>query len=254
MPQLTVAGRQFEVDCVVFDKDGTLMDFERAWGQRTVNWISSMVSAVSGDGALRAAMFQTIGYDEQTRQVAADGPILCLAGDKLATLAAGVLFAQQAVPWHAAEKIAIDTIWDTYGHPLRPEEIHPVGDVAGTVRRLREAGIRIAVATADNRDVSEQCLAILGINRDVAVMACGDDPLPQKPDARLLPWIAGQVGSEPAKMLMVGDTINDMLTGRNGGAAGCIGVGMNEHHGQSVLAPYADAVVSTIAELCVQGG
>jgi phosphoglycolate phosphatase-like HAD superfamily hydrolase len=230
------------------------MDFEHAWGQRTVNWIDLMVSTVSGDGALRKAMFRTIGYDEQTRQVAADGPILCLAGDKLATLAAGVLYAEQGIPWHAAEKIAVDSVWASYGDPLNPEEIHPVGDVAGTVRRLRDAGIRIAVATADNRDVSEQCLQILGIDRDVAVMACGDDPLPQKPDARLLPWIADQVGTEPAKMLMVGDTINDMLTGRNGGAAGCVGVGLNKHHGLSVLAPYADAVVSSIAELRVDGG
>jgi phosphoglycolate phosphatase len=243
---------QFEINCAVFDKDGTLIDFERAWGQRIRDWITLLVSTVSGDEGLAKALYHMFGYDPIQRQVAIDGPILVSSGSTMKTLSAGVLYAEQGLPWHQAEKVAIESLWSIFGPPLSDEEIQPLGDVKGTIRELREAGIAIAVATADNRQITEHCLQVLGIDQDVDLLMCGDDPLPQKPDPGVLAWISNELELQPGKLLMIGDTINDLLTGRNGHAAGCIGISPNGSNGAEVLAPFADIILPTIDKIRVE--
>ncbi len=252
MACLIAGEKSFDINCIVFDKDGTLIDFEHAWGPRTVQLIHSLVAAVNGDDELADAFFRTIGYDGHNHQVAPNGPILAASEEKVTTLAAGVLYAQGHLSWHDAEQLAKEMVMAIFGHPLTADEIKPLGDVAGTIRRLCAAGVTIAVATADNRDISEYCLRLLGIWQDITAMICGDDPLPQKPDSGVLAWIADQVGTVPGKMVMVGDTVTDMLAGVNGGAAGCIGISPNQSEDSSVLQPFADVVLATVEDLQIK--
>ena len=252
MNKIIAGTLQFDINCAIFDKDGTLLDFEHAWGQRIRDWIALIVRTVGGDEALAQTLYHTFGYNPIQRQVAIDGPILAASGSTMKTLSAGVLYTAQGLPWHQAEKVAIDTIRAIFGPPLSDEEIKPLGNVKGTIRALHEAGIAIAVATADNRHITEHCLQVLGIDQDVDLVMCGDDPLPQKPDPGVLAWIGSELDLEPGKLLMVGDTVNDLLTGRNGKAAGCIGISPNGSNGAEVLAPYADVILTTIDEIRVE--
>jgi phosphoglycolate phosphatase-like HAD superfamily hydrolase len=80
---------------------------------------------------------------------------------------------------------------------------------------------------------------------------CGDDPLPQKPDGAVLERIASELDIQPQEMLMVGDTIIDMLTGRNGGAAGCVAIYPNHTAGSSPFDEVADVVLPSISGLQV---
>lgn len=251
MTKICAESQQFDINCVVFDKDGTLIDFEQAWGQRIRDWIGFIVDTVGGDEALAKALFHMFGYDPHSHVVAIDGPILAASGETMKTLSAGVLYAELGLPWHEAEKVAIDSLWEIFGPPLANDEIQPLGDVQGTIRKMRQAGIKIAVATADNRDITEHILEVLGIDQDVDLLMCGNDPLPQKPDPGVLAHIASELDTEPNKILMVGDTINDLLTGRNANAAGCIGISPDGTNGAEVLAPYADVILNTIVDLQV---
>jgi phosphoglycolate phosphatase-like HAD superfamily hydrolase len=252
MTKICAGTQQFDINCAVFDKDGTLMDFEQAWGQRIRDWIAFIVDKVGGNEALSEALFHMFGYDPKSHEVAVDGPILAASGETMKTLCAGVLYQEIGLPWHEGEKVAIESLWAAFGSPLTQEEIQPLGDVKGTIRSMRKSGIAIAVATADNRDITEHCLEMLGIRQDVDLLMCGDDPLPQKPDRGVLGHIASELKTEPGKILMVGDTINDLLTGRNANVAGCIGISPNGTNGAEVLAPYADAVLPTVAEIEVE--
>ena len=123
MTKICAGTQQYDIACVVFDKDGTLMDFEQAWGRRIRLWIAALVAAADGEEALAA------------------------------------------------------------------------GRCKGHYSQYAQCGITIAVATADNRDIAEHCLDLLGIRQDVDVMMCGDDPLPQKPDPGVLAWIADSIGA-----------------------------------------------------------
>lgn len=249
MAWVCAGDQHFDIDCAVFDKDGTLMNFDLAWGKRIEEWISYMVSAVDGDESLAEAICLMFGINPMSGDVAIDGPIMSSSMEKMITLSAGVMYTESGIPWHEAEAIAAEAIEVIFGAPLTDEEIQPLGDVNTTLSKMREAGITIAVATADEREMTEKCLEMLGIRHHISLLMCGDDPLPQKPDPEVLAWIGSELDADPSKILMVGDTINDMLTGRNGNAAGCIAICPNGSSGSSVLAPFADIVLTAIDDL-----
>ena len=118
------------------------------------------------------------------------------------------------------------------------------------MQRLKDAGLPLAVATGDDRHPTEETLSLLGIAEEMAVIVCGDDPLPEKPDPAALFHIGRQIGVSTSRMLMVGDTVNDMLTGRNAAVAGCIGISGSTGDPER-LAAHADVVLSSIDQLRV---
>ncbi|MDX1413972.1 MAG: HAD family hydrolase [Candidatus Promineifilaceae bacterium] len=251
MPQVTAGSRQFNISAIVFDKDGTLIDFNRTWARRTAGWIEAMSAAASGNEAFAHEIARTTGYDWQNKRVLADGPIAVTTAEKLVALAAGELY-KHGLPWHEAESLAIETAIATLGADFQAGEIISLGDVEGTFRRLKEAGLQVAIATGDDRKPTHEILAALRIEELVDVILCGDDPLPKKPDPAVLRWISDELGTIPARMLMVGDTVNDMLAGRNAGVAGCIGI-TGSIGDAAQLSPYADILLPDISGIKVNG-
>lgn len=245
---IIIAGeRRFDVTCIVFDKDGTLIDFNLTWGRRMAAWIEAMVSKVDGSTALAGEISRTLGYDWQQKQVLPDGPTAVTTAVKLVALASGELY-KQGLPWHEAETLAIETIIPTLGAPFQAGEIAALGDVKGTLHKLKQAGILIAIATGDDRKPTHEMLAALDIEDLVDAILCGDDPLPEKPDPAVIEGIAQELGVVPDQMLMVGDTVNDMLAGRNAGVAGCIGI-TGSTGDAAQLAQHADVLLAIIDQI-----
>jgi phosphoglycolate phosphatase len=247
---IIIAGeRRYDISCVVFDKDGTLIDFNLTFAKRTADWIQAMASRVNNNDGLAAEISRTIGYDWSNKQVLSDGPIAVTTAQKLIALAGGVLY-KQGLPWHEAEKIVVETILPTLGADFQEGEIVPLGDVTGTFQKLKQAGILIAIATGDDRKPTHETLAALAITGHVDAIVCGDDPLPEKPDPAVLQGIARELGIDPRQMLMVGDTVNDMLAGRNAGVAGCIGI-TGSTGDPAQLAKHADVLLETIDQISI---
>lgn len=247
MATIIAGERQFDVSCVVLDKDGTLIDFDYTWGPRTADWIRALAEALPGEGTPVGLFASALGYDWARQCVIPDGPIAIVSGLKLVTLAAGVLY-QQGLPWHQAESVAITTLQQTLGATITTAEIKPIGDVVGTIKRLRKAGILVAIATGDDRKPTEETLSLLGITDEVATIVCGDDPLPEKPDPAVLQSIGSKLGISTRHMLMVGDTINDMLAGQNAEVAGCIGITGSTGDPDGLFG-HADVILTSIDQI-----
>jgi len=75
MAWLSVGPLLFDAELVVFDKDGTLIDFEYAWGRQTVAAVERLVAAVKGENRLRDDLYRSLGYDPQTHRTAGTGPL-----------------------------------------------------------------------------------------------------------------------------------------------------------------------------------
>lgn len=245
---IIIAGASsYDISCIVFDKDGTLIDFNLTLGKRTADWIQAMVARVNKDDGLAAEISRTIGYDWINEQVLPDGPIAVTTAQKLIALASGELY-KQGLPWHEAERTAVETILPTLGADFQEGEIVPLGEVLRTFQRLKGAGLLIAVATGDDRKPTIETLEALGITALVDAIVCGDDDWPEKPDPAVLQGIARELGIDPGQMLMVGDTVNDMLAGRNAGVAGCIGI-TGSIGNPTQLAEYADVLLERIDQI-----
>jgi phosphoglycolate phosphatase-like HAD superfamily hydrolase len=248
MARIAVGKRSYEIDLVAFDKDGTLIDFYHLWGARARLAVAAVAARLGDDdGGLAARLYRGIGYDPATGLAEASGPLAITSIAKLTTVCAVVLY-QHGLDWHSAEALAHETFAAALGAPPTPDLVRPIGAAPSLCARLRAAGVTVAVVTSDDRAATLETLRLLGIADHVAALVCGDDPIPNKPAPDALLHLGRTFGVPPERMMMVGDTIGDMATGRNAGIACCAavlsGAGQREE-----LAVAADHVIASVSEI-----
>ena len=249
MAQLSLNGRLFDVDLIAFDKDGTLIDFHQLWGRRARLWVEWLQRQVNGSASLAGALYRGLGYDPGRDRVVNESPLAVATMAKLSTIAAVVLY-QHGIAWHEAEQIVAESVATTIGAPPTPDSVRPIGDVAGSIYRLAAAGVRLAVITSDDRAGTQTTLRMLGIADKIDILVCGDDPIPNKPAPAPLWHVGRQFHVDPAGMMMVGDTVSDMLCGRSAGVGCRLGI-VGGAGDQATLAAHADVTLPSIEDIHV---
>lgn len=244
MATLLTGALRSEIDMVVFDKDGTLIDFNHLWGRRTRRCVDALTAAIGATDELRQTLYRSLGYDPESASAAAAGPLATIPRAKLMIITATVLY-QHGLDWQEAEQLAGDFFNRYMTAPPVAEDIRAIGDIAGLCAALRRAGVLTAVLTADDRLPTQATLALLGIAGHISALVCGDDPIAPKPAPDGLLHLAQTLAIDCARIMMIGDTPHDLLAGRNAAAGCCLGVlsGTGDHAG---LAAYADAVVDSV--------
>lgn len=244
---VTIHEREFDVDCIIFDKDDTLIEFNALWGHRTEQWVEAIAGSFELTDSIKKELFSVLGYSTERASVRAESPLAVASIETLYTLAAGVL-CQYGLPWHEAQNHAKSCALDTILAAFDPAEIRPRGAVAEVMRQLVQANIRIAVVTSDDRQMTEATLEFLGVKDIVSLVICGDDPIPDKPAPDALWLIATLLGIETNRIMMVGDTNSDMQFAINAGAAFRIAITPTIEDTPS-LTVKADVIISSIDDL-----
>lgn len=247
---ISIQQRDFDIDCIVFDKDDTLVEFDVLWGPRTQQWVEAMALSLGLTDKAKSSLFSLLGYFPKQGKVRPESPLAVASIDTLAILAAGVI-CQQGIPWHEAYASAKSCAQNTILAKFNPEQIRPKGNVEAILRQISLSNIRLAVVTSDNRLMTEATLDYLGVIDLISVIVCADDSLPNKPAPDAFWLIANKLGIQPNRMMMVGDTVSDMQFADNAGAA--FRVGINALSGNTAtLLEMADVVVSSIDEFEVR--
>jgi phosphoglycolate phosphatase len=237
----------FDAGLVIFDKDGTLIDFESLWGRRAERSVKRL-AAGAGDGELEGELYDTLGYDPQARQTRPESPLSIASTSQLSTIAAAILY-RHGIPWTDAEDRARRAFSEPDDLPLA-SLIRPAGDVPGLVAALRGAGVRVAVITTDGREPTEETLQLLGIGHLVDYLVSGDDTVPSKPAPDAVLLTCDRLGVELARTAVVGDTMADLLMAERAGvglrAAVLTGAGS-----RGELQAHSDVVLRSIDEIVV---
>jgi len=244
MAQVSVNKQCYDIDLVVFDKDGTLIDFHHLWVTRAYRCMEELVQHAQGGEDLRCALHHSLGYDPQSRRARVDGPLAMASMAKLYTVVSAVLY-QHGLDWQRAERLVEDILMAGLGAVPSPDLIQPLGDVAGLFRHLAAAGVRIALATSDNRTPTQVTLPLLDIETQVSMLVCGDDPIPNKPAPDALWHLAEKLEVEPGRMMMVGDTAGDLIAATNAGVGCRVGV-LSGAGDRASLVPHADVILDSI--------
>lgn len=227
---------------IIFDKDGTLIDFAAMWGNWASSYIDRVASAVAP--ALTPSLYALFGVDPLSGRIDPHGA-LAIAPEA----ATQHQIAQLLLPYGYAYPAALQLTQSLWHAPDPATTAVPCADLDGLCRWLTAHGVRIAVATADNRQPTLQTLVALGIAPFISVVACADDPgLAPKPAPDKIHRICATLGIAPAQAWMIGDTPADMQMGRNAKVAACVAVttGVSSH---AELTPHADVVLSHVGLL-----
>ncbi|GJE15967.1 HAD family hydrolase [Methylobacterium marchantiae] len=224
---------------ILFDKDGTLVDFDRTWGPAVY---AVMESLTGGDRARLEDLMAVSHYVEEERRFLSTSPLIAGSSAAYGPLWAKVL-GRPAGPAFYGE---MDRLFRTEG--LR--HVRPIGDPAGTARHLAEAGYAVGIASNDSEASARAQGDALGLTAHLAYVAGYDSGHGAKPEPGMVGAFAVHLGVGGDRIAMVGDSPYDLVAGRAAGAvtiavlSGPLGEAARE-----VMAPLADHVIGSIADL-----
>jgi phosphoglycolate phosphatase-like HAD superfamily hydrolase len=229
------------IDLVVFDKDGTIIEFGAMWSGWAVTLADGLRAATgrSVDGPLYAML----GYDPATRAVAPGGGLAATPMARLRDRTREVLIGEGLPPDAADDALA--AVW----HAPDPVGLaHPLTDLQALFGQLHGAGRRVGIATSDDRAPTERTLAALGLTAGFDGLVCADDGVRVKPAPDMVDHLCSLLGVAPGRTAVVGDSPADLQMARAAGAGLVIGVltGVGDRHD---LAPLADLVIDSVEAL-----
>jgi phosphoglycolate phosphatase len=223
---------------LLFDKDGTLIDFYQTWGA-AYRAVTETIAAIAGDPGLAPRLLVAGGYDAATGTLAPESPLACGTNDEIASL------------W--ARDPAVARIPDMRARML--ETLHgfaatpvPVTDLPGLFARLRGRGLQLGVATNDHTVPARTTLRALEVDHLLDFVAGADAGFGGKPGAGMLVGFCRATGLDASEVAMIGDSVADIAMARAGEAGLAVGV-LTGVTPRLLLEDVADHVIDSIAEL-----
>jgi phosphoglycolate phosphatase len=229
------------IDLLIFDKDGTLIEFQLMWG----GWVDELARRLEGATGLplRDGLYPLLGVEQSSGLVLAHGLLAATPMRRIREVVEAYVAEAGAGPAAAADVVA--QAWQA---PDPVALAQPVTDLRALLARLRKRVPTFAVATSDDRDPTERTLAALGIADEMAALSCADDGRPNKPAPDPVLHLCSTLGVDAARTAVVGDAPPDLRMARAAGAGRAIGV-LSGVGDRATLEPLADVVLGSIADL-----
>ncbi len=222
---------------VLFDKDGTLIDFTATW-RDAIERIADQLAG--GDADLTLTLCDAVGYDRRTQVFLPGSPVVAGSVDMVAELMASIL-----PEWSASqiEKLANRTALE-----MGADDLAPAPRLKETLVALRAMGLSLGVATHDAEATAHANLIALGVADQFDFVAGYDSGHGHKPGPGMPNAFAAAIGVLPSETVMVGDSVHDLGAGRAAGCALSVGV-LTGPATEAELAPEGDIVLPSIADL-----
>lgn len=218
---------------ILFDKDGTLIDFEKTWSQ--INRKAAALAA-EGDSRLEERILEACGVDPATGRTLPD--TLFAAGN------AQEIAARMIEEGSHLEKDALagklDALFATGSRAAVP-----IVDLPALFSKLKARGLLLGIASSDSERAVRLTADALGIGEYVDFVAGWDSGYGPKPQPGMVRGFCEAGGIGPAAAAVVGDSRHDLEMGRAAGAGCVIGV-LSGTGTAGTLSPLADAVIESV--------
>ena len=218
---------------VIFDKDGTLFDFQSTWGI----WTAQVLARIAGsDEALLQQLAEALGYDTQTRRVQPGSVIVAATPMDIAAVV------KDCIPALSQTQICD---WLNEEAKTAPQVL--VTDLHRLTAELRRINLGLCVMTNDAETPARAHLASVQASDLFDFVIGSDSGFGAKPQAAPLLALADKMEIPAAACVMVGDSTHDLRAGRAAGMrAVAVLTGLAE---ADELAPLADAVLPDVSHL-----
>jgi phosphoglycolate phosphatase len=236
---LSTEKRPFDGDKIkgiVFDKDGTLLDFHATWVPRA---LAAVVAVADGDESVALAMLQATGYDTEENRVLG-GSILAAGNNRDLSLIWAPLAHK---PVDQVETLLNDMFAASdYGDSVA------VKDLTSSLKKLADLGLVLGVATMDSEAGIKATLGNFGCLHLFEYSVGYDSGFGSKPGPGMVLGFCQQTGLEPEQVMVVGDNTHDLHMGQSAAAGFNVGV-LTGTSTRSELISDADLVLDSIADL-----
>ena len=224
------------IRAVLFDKDGTLVDFDRTWGPA----VQAVLRHLAGGNA---ALYRKLSAESGLVDGAHFRPDSPLIDEPTSIFAArwATLLGRPADPAFFGE---IDRLLceATTAH------LAVIDDPKAVMSELAGRGYRLGLITNDAEATARAHMRKLGLDYLLAFVAGYDSGFGVKPAPGPVLAFATAVGVPTREIVMVGDTVLDIATARKARAR-AVGVLTGPSSSASLQLAKPDAVIASIAQL-----
>ena len=224
------------ISAILFDKDGTLLNFASTFEPATARVIDNLSA---GDSQLAMALAQAVDFDLQTQKIRAGSVLIAGSVEEIA---------QCWKPHVASEKqteitLLVDRLF------VEATSLSLVGFpfLVSTLEALTQKQLPLGVATNDTETAAHSHLGSLNVEGFFTFVAGSDSGFGAKPGPGMVLGFAEHCGVEANRVAMVGDSPHDCMAAKAAGAL-AVGVASGAMTAQE-LSNFADVVLNDISEL-----
>jgi len=222
---------------ILFDKDGTLLDFEATWAPL---FRALALELAEGDPAAARDLLVAGGLDPLSGRIE--------AGSVLGVGTTHDIVRLWFPSLQGASFRAMAARIDARFHAHGASRSIAVPDLIETLQTLARAGYAMGVATNDATEAASMALRCVGADRYLPHVFGYDSVAQPKPAADIVHAFAAAIGATPAEVVVIGDNLHDIAMARAAGAGAALGV-LTGNSSREHLAPHADAVLASIRDL-----
>ena len=221
---------------ILFDKDGTLLDFDLTWGQAGFHVMKTMAR---GDDSHFNRLLEVTHYDLESRRYLPSSTMVAGSLDEIGPLWAGAL--------NRKDFSAVSREIDDLFMALAPEYLVQLDDPLAILSGLAAKGYRLGIATNDSEAAALQQAEIMGLVPHLDFIVGHDSGHGRKPDPGMVEAFARHTGLATHEVALVGDSTHDLHAAR---AAGAVAIAvLSGPASRAELEPHADHVIASIADL-----
>jgi phosphoglycolate phosphatase len=228
---------QIKFKAILFDKDGTLIDFAGTW---TTLYERLALEVTAGDRAEAARLLDAGGYDAGRRTYRAGSELAAGTTSGIVTLWTGHTSGDAFDSW----KSRFDAAFADEG----PQFAVAVSGLEATLNRLHGRGLALAVVTNDGELAARRTVRKLEVEHYFSAVIGYDSVTNPKPAADPVHLACELLGLSPHETVVVGDNLHDIEMARNAGAGAAIAV-LTGTTSREDFADHPDAILTSIAEL-----
>lgn len=254
---ITVNGKKYEADLLVFDKDGLMFDSEQFWVELANARMRVLTAHFSASEILSWAALMGVRTEIDGEKItAADidptGILAVASPEEEMTLLAGFLVSRTGMIWNEARHLARD-LFDRADRDIDLKRaLKPQPGFIDLMRRLGELNIPYGVATSDTYARTRESMSMFGCWENVRFVVTPTDVAKGKPEPDMLQLISEKQHVPAERIVMLGDSYVDV---KMADAAGSIGIGITPDKAmQQKMEPFATEIVSSLEKITVDQG
>jgi phosphoglycolate phosphatase len=243
--RLIAGNKAVECKLVIFDKDGTLVDYR----QVDLELAKARRKSIERIMGKEIADFweRAVGIDLKQHKLDYCGP-LGTAPAKEELLVAATAFYLKGCAWDEARELA-QKAYDEADHLMKsPYGSVMLDGVTAALRKLKSHGLKLAIASTYAHKRTVESLKTLRIASLFDAIVGPEDVANGKPSPDMIFELLRRTGCNTHDAVIVGDSVSDMKMGKNAKLKSCIGVltGISQ---QVDLKEHADIIIDSVAQL-----
>ncbi|MGB1360561.1 MAG: HAD family hydrolase [Alphaproteobacteria bacterium] len=205
---------EYEIKGVLFDKNGTLINFDKTWFP-IYNTVASEMA--KGDMEKVIPMLSAIGIDYDDE--------ICTAGS-LSTIGDAFMIMQV---WGDIlgdnNHYEMEQYFNSRASQLLPETLVEITNTRNVFEQLKDMDIAVGIATCSSTAVLDASLDTMELGDDNEIFKCAyDSGYGQKPERGMVDGFADFNHIDNDQVMVVGDNLSDMAMALNADAGACVGV------------------------------